>query len=378
MKTPTNVKLIVSIGLIFPLLLNGQTTIFDEDFSSGSLPIGWANTDHAGTGDTWTFNDPGARAITSGNFSGNYAIIDSDYYGSSSNQNTSLSTPSFDASIYSSITLYFDYQYREWDGPESCEIQVYNGVSWNTVKSYTIGDENYPNSDADTIDITTATNGSTNTQVRFKYIGDYDYWWAIDNIKIIGESPMLLASPKGPGGIGSDDGSSTLVAWYTPENMRNSSNNLPSDGQTVSSWLDNSGNNNTINNSGTATYQSDGSNLINGYPKLTATSLNRHFVTSNSISGKTILVVTDPKSYSDFEGVIGFDGDKGIRRPSFSIDNTWQYPGGGSGTNNDTWSTDLGESYINGGNTNAGNHNNKLHFISQTRPSKYTLSLIHI
>ena len=371
MNTTTSFKLIAFVFAIFPALSFSQTVLLDEDFSSSSLPSGWSNNDNAGTGDVWEFNDPGNRNISAGNFSGNYAILDSDAYGSSSNQNTSLITPSFDASPYETVTLNFDHQYREYNGPESCRVQVYNGSSWSTIVTYDIGDENYSGADNITLDITSALNGSTNAKVRFRYIGAYDWWWAIDNIVITGTEPTAVASPKGPGGIGSDDGTSGLVAWYKPDGLRNSSNALPSDGQSVSSWIDGSGNNKTINNSGSATYQSGVSDLINGNAKLSASALNRQFVTSSNITAKTLIAVNDPKSRSYFEAVAGFNGDKGIRRPS-GTDNIWQYPGGGDGTNNDTWSTNSGESYINGGTSNAGNHGNSLHFVSQTRPSTHT------
>lgn len=36
----------------------------------------------------------------------------------------------------------------------------------------------------ETIDITAATGASTAAKVRFRYIGSYDYWWALDNITV--------------------------------------------------------------------------------------------------------------------------------------------------------------------------------------------------
>ncbi|UTW67273.1 T9SS type A sorting domain-containing protein [bacterium SCSIO 12643] len=209
----------------------------NENFSGGSLPSGWTNTDHAGTGDVWLFNDPDNRNISAGNFSGDYAILDSDYYGSSSNQDASLATPTFDASPYSTVTLSFDHQYRDYSSPESCEVQVYNGSSWTTVVSYTTGDENYSGSDLITLDITSATNGSSNARVRFRYSGNYDWWWAIDNVNITGTSPDVVASPKGPGGIGSDDGTSGLKLWLDVNTISGTNNS------TITNWTDASGNN---------------------------------------------------------------------------------------------------------------------------------------
>ena len=173
----------------------------------------------------------------------------------------------------------------------------------------------------------------------------------------------------GPGGVGHTDGTSDLEIWYLPNNIRNNGNVLPSDGETVETWLDASGNNKTATNSGAAVY-TDG--IINGYATLTATALNRQFVTANDVTAKTILVVNNPKTRNSFETVIGLNGDKSIRRAS-SGDNNWQSPG--NGANNDTWSTNTGSSFVNGSVTNTGTHNNQIHFISQTRPTTYTNKL---
>ncbi|ARV16271.1 proprotein convertase P-domain-containing protein [Polaribacter sp. SA4-12] len=172
----------------------------------------------------------------------------------------------------------------------------------------------------------------------------------------------------GPGGVGNTDGSSDLEVWYLPNNMRNA-DILPTDGQTVSTWLDASGNNKTATNTGTAVYTEG---IINGYATLTATALNRQFVTANNVTAKTILVVNNPKTRNSFETVIGLNGDKSIRRAS-SGDNNWQSPG--NGANNDTWSTNTGSSFVNGSATNTGTHNNQIHFISQTRPTTYESKL---
>ena len=361
-------KWLIVVLSIFPFFGNSQTTLLSETFSGGSLPSGWSNVDNAGTGDKWKFNDPGNRNITAGNFSGNYAIVDSDYFGSSSNQDAVLTTSSFDASSYETITLSYDYQYRDYSLPETCLVEVYNGSTWTAVASYTTGGDNYPNSNNVSINITSATNLSSSSKIRFTYSGNYDYWWAIDNIVITGTLPPTV---NGPGGIGGNDGSSALAGWYTPSSLRNSSNNLPTDNQSVKYWLDLSGNNKTITNSGSATFQSGGADLINGNAKLTASALNRQFKTNSNISGRTLIVVSNPGSKNSFEAVVGFQGDKGIRRSS-SGNNKWQYAGGGDGVNNDTWSTNTGESYINGSTSNTGTFNNTLHFVSQTRPSNYS------
>tara|TARA_B100000809_G_scaffold107339_1_gene105826 strand:+ start:24984 stop:26213 length:1230 start_codon:yes stop_codon:yes gene_type:complete len=368
-----NKKELLFIFSLCGFFVNSQTIILYENFAGG-LPIEWSNIDNVSSpaGDKWQFNNPGGRSIPGGSFSGGFAILDSDNYGNGNSQDATLETLGFATGLYETITLEYDYQYRDYQSRESCTVEVYDGSSWTAVANYTTGvGNNYSGATHVTIDITTEVGAASNAKVRFTYTGDWDLWWALDNVEITGTSPSSLNTYLGPGGVGNTDGASNLVAWYYPENMRNSSSVLPSDGDSVDTWLDASGYGNTTSNIGTASYESDGSSLINGNAVMKGTSLNRQFATSSSISGQTLIAVNNPGPKNNFEGVVGFNGDKGIRRPN-STDNLWQYPGGGDGTNNDTWSTNTGKSYINGATTISGIHSNQLHFVSQERTSIYT------
>lgn len=251
----------------------------------------------------------------------------------------------------SSPTYEVEYDYSSYTAAQAAEpnIELYNRTdnvasSWSSLTATLDGTGN------------TLTDGGNSGLNQEFLIG------GVDSTDLLGY--------KGPGGVGNTDGDSGLVAWYYPKNMRDATNDLPTDGETVDTWLDASGYDNTATNTGTATYEDDGSSLINGIAVLNASALNRQFVTSGSVTGKTLIAVNDPGSRNSFEGVVGFDGDKGIRRPN-TTDNLWQYPGGGDGTNNDTWSTDTGASYVNGSTTDVGTHSNTLHIISQERPTTY-------
>ncbi|MFT6324731.1 MAG: hypothetical protein ACJAWO_002298 [Halieaceae bacterium] len=359
------------LALPFHTIAQTTTDLISEDFSSNSLPLNWSNNANGSTNKTWNFNDHGNRNITAGDIDGDYAIFDSDHHGNS-NHDATLITPDFNASTYNTITLSFNHQFKYYNYSvvETCEIEVYDGSNWNSVVIYRNGDQNHPNSDLITIDITTASAAAANAAVRFTYIGKYDWWWILDNVKITGTGALAIAPPTGPGGVGSNDGTSSLEGWYTPFSAKTSSSSTPSDNQSVKYWMDESGNNKTATNSGTANYQSGSSDLINGYPKITFTSINRQFKTSSKLNGRAVIAVNNPGSKNSFEGVVGFNGDKGIRRSS-GANNKWQYAGGGDGANNDTWSTNSGDAYINGSASNAGTHSNSLHFVSQTRTSNY-------
>lgn len=243
------IKNILLVGVLFLFCkMQAQTTILNEDFSGG-LPAGWSNIDNGGSpsGSVWEFNDPGSRGITAGNISGNYAILDSDNYGNGNNQDATLETASFGANLYETITLEYDYQYRDYQSPESCTVEVYNGSSWTTVASYTTDSgDNYVSADDGathvTIDITTAAGSASNAKVRFTYSGDWDWWWALDNVEISGTVAVTeLTGHLGPGGVGDTDGSSSLELW-----LRGDKDVTSNGSDEVTAWLDNSGNGNDV------------------------------------------------------------------------------------------------------------------------------------
>lgn len=93
-------------------------------------------------------------------------------------------------------------------------------------------------------------------------------------------------------------GDSGLIGWCRIDNLRNSSNVLPSNGTTIGTWVDASGYGKTATNTG---------NNLNGYATMNVTALNKEFRTSNDITAK---------AFNSFEG-LGFDGDKGISREWF-------------------------------------------------------------
>ena len=224
MKTTTFIKFLMVFILILPQVAISQVTILNENFSGESLPSGWTNIDNEGSGDLWSFTDPGNRNVTAGNFSGGFAIIDSDEYGSGSTQKAELTTTAFNTTPYQTVTLEFDYQYKEYDGPESCEVQIFDGSSWATILTYQLGDDNSSGASHVSIDITEKTGSASNAQVRFYYTGKYDWWFALDNVKITGEEPTLVSNPNGPGGIGSGDGSSSLSFWIDANEVSYSDN----------------------------------------------------------------------------------------------------------------------------------------------------------
>ena len=178
----------------FVTCLNGQ--VFMEDFestsaSSGNFPNGWTSSNNE-----WTINDPttgtpgsgGATSIVepagtnpnSGNCTNVYAIVDSDGLGQGNSQNTDLTSPIIDLSAYSAVVLSFNHSFRVYGSPVAdIEYSIDSGQTWSLFYSY-------PNASSYGLQLhdISALAGNANVQIRFHYEGNYDWWWAIDDIKI--------------------------------------------------------------------------------------------------------------------------------------------------------------------------------------------------
>lgn len=168
--------------------------LLSEDFSTANSftpPANWLNEDNGGSDplQIWTFNNPGGRSISGGTpgFSGQFAIIDSDDDGNGNTQNSNLVTAGFNASnTTQSFVLEFDDNWEQCCGAVG-QVQVFNGTSWTTVFSEPStgdGDGTEDPSLHRTINITAATGNFNAAKVRFHYEGEWDYWWAIDNVTV--------------------------------------------------------------------------------------------------------------------------------------------------------------------------------------------------
>ena len=185
-------RILFGFGLMWGSVSTAQVSLIAEDFnafptSNPALPNqGWVNRVIAGstTVDQWLFSNPGARTFSSP-ISGRFAIFDSDDYSAAGGaENVALESPSFSAQNFATVRLKFD-QYFDgiFNQTDSILVEVYNGVKWLSVYSYT-GSASISNSQD--LNITSNLGGTSNAQVRFRFVGDWSYYWIIDNVKVEG------------------------------------------------------------------------------------------------------------------------------------------------------------------------------------------------
>jgi len=193
MRNFTLLLLFISVNFAFSQVLS-------EDFEAGlSLPSGWTNNDIAGGGEVWTFgsggeavgyNPPNTIYYTDGLMAGNYALFDSDGYGGTIAEEAALESPSFNCSGLTAVQLSFNHFFTAGYGGIGY-VEVYNGSSWIEVASYTGADQAESSFGLEEIDVSTELAGVSNAQVRFRWVGDYSWGWAVDNI-IVEEGPSCF------------------------------------------------------------------------------------------------------------------------------------------------------------------------------------------
>lgn len=176
------------------------TFLLNESFSAG-IPGTWTVVNGGsggGAAATWTTANPCSRSIGAP-FSGAFAIVDSDCAGQTATQDEQLITPSFATRGYDSVILEFSNQFRYWAGKgaeslEVCDVDVSlnGGSSWTNVLKMLGGPDGYPVPNTKVVDISSLARNRSSVTLRFHYYNaTWEYWWAIDNVKVrTGPAPI--------------------------------------------------------------------------------------------------------------------------------------------------------------------------------------------
>ena len=198
-------------------------TILNEKFEGNGLPLGW---------DTLNLNSASANTIL-GKWTQRTSVFSHSASAFKSNDsskfymtwsdgipsmNSSIRTPRLDFTGYDSVWLSFWMHYSFFATNDSINVEYFrsgagitstsgtgtNGVGWTTL--YKAGPSTAPmpsgptaigstigsnqNFALKTIDLTPILNRSATRDtfyIRFRYVGTQDFWWAIDNVKLVGK-----------------------------------------------------------------------------------------------------------------------------------------------------------------------------------------------
>jgi len=167
--------------------------IWSNDFSNGndwtydntSVPfLDWTITNNADTIPVTTLSPAVFTSVNNG-----FAFIDSDAQGESGVQNSNMTySGTIDCSAYSNVSIVFEQSYRTYLDTRIIRISNDGGTTW-TDFVVTDGSEptaqNSPNPDVYSINISSVAGGQANVKVQINYQGNWGWYWAIDDMKII-------------------------------------------------------------------------------------------------------------------------------------------------------------------------------------------------
>ena len=161
----------------------GSGTVLSQDFNTG---LGdWTAINGGSTADTW-----GVRTANDNLDGTPFAFMNSDAAGNGSSTNEILLSPVFNGLAYGTLSLEWDQYIRTYTGnnfTETFTVQLFNGSQWVTVyqRNGNQGNQgNWASPDSPSVDLTA--HRAANNQLRFVYVANYDWWWALDNVVVTG------------------------------------------------------------------------------------------------------------------------------------------------------------------------------------------------
>ena len=188
---------------------------FPENFStaSGSTPpAGWSQNTYTGdAADTWRFNNPAPRATPIG-MTAPFAIFDSDNYSDNGLlEDVALNSNSMDFSNISTATLRFKYWFfNGFNGKGYVEATNNGGSTWYKLANLgtgATGGTTLPTQGAvsgtstaptASLSISNIAGGQADFRYRFRWTGDYSWYWMVDNIEFcLPEQPASLTAEGG-------------------------------------------------------------------------------------------------------------------------------------------------------------------------------------
>jgi hypothetical protein len=163
-----------------------KAAIYTQDFSTGALPDGWQNVDNTGGGVLWVFDNPGERDFFSTTAANGFATFDSDYFGGvAEGEDTDLISAVIDCSANTgTIVLSYETYFRDgWGGAGAVSVSGDNGATWTELTTYG-GGVSTANAAYESFDISAIAAGQAEVLVKFKWTGDYSWYWMIDDFAV--------------------------------------------------------------------------------------------------------------------------------------------------------------------------------------------------
>jgi hypothetical protein len=273
-----------------PASIASIDTIWSDDFSDS---LNWAYT---GGADEWNVADSlssslilqGFDAQINSNSGGLFASIDSDGSGSTGVQDAIIEYTGgvIDCSLYPDVRLVFQTYLRQYQETRQVIISNDGGTVWDTIPVLTQFGPSVtsPNGYTEIVDITAFAGGQANVKIKFRYLGAFDWFWAIDDVRIVSAPNNELALTQEYYNTTSDLTSST---FYKSIPIRQADSSIINFGaKFINNGVANQPNTKVIANvnySGSVVY-SDTSDSVNSAPNAaSAVNFNNMFSANNGM-----------------------------------------------------------------------------------------------
>ena len=175
-----------------PGVPNNAAIIYSQDFAGG-IPATWTITDNAGNGEvfTWTVDTSanGDQLSPTGTTAANgYVLFDSDGGGAASGaEDCDMVTDAINCSgksiVFLSLNDYF-VQYLASTGTLSISNDGINFTDFYSAETGLAQNQSAGNPHFVQIDISSVAANQATVYVRFKYTGDWDYYWMFDDLTL--------------------------------------------------------------------------------------------------------------------------------------------------------------------------------------------------
>lgn len=175
-----------------PGVPSNAAIIYSQDFAGG-IPATWTITDNAGLGEVFTWTTTGSQTtpdslLSAGTTAANgYVIFDSDNGGTNGPEDCDMVTDAIDCSGKSTVFLSMNEYFLQYAASTGTVSVSTDGINFTDVynaetglgQNQTTGNPHYVQADISSI----AANQAT-VYIRFKYTGDYDWWWMFDDVTL--------------------------------------------------------------------------------------------------------------------------------------------------------------------------------------------------
>lgn len=200
MKRTSTKQLLLALFFLSYLGVSGQVFFLNENFSTGTgttPPTGWTNNTLVGNAgfDKWAFNNPGGRALNSP-ISTPAAIFDSDWYSAGGGaEDVTLESPAFNTTGYAGVTLKWDQYFQSGFGGRAT-VEVWDGTTWQQVYDNSTTSTGNPNGQL--LNVTSFLANKTGCKVRFRWRGDYSWYWIVDNVQVYYTADVQTTAIQSP------------------------------------------------------------------------------------------------------------------------------------------------------------------------------------